>query len=196
MKDTIFPSINSNYNPVQIQQSQESNPILAALEQAQEKAETDVDSLVEKETDWYSDLGRPIAERKGVRSCIQHPLHYYLAYTSLSPTYMAFITSLDQIHIPNSVQKALRVPESRVATLEELRALKKNGTWPLTNLQLGKRTVGCKWIFSVKHKANGSVERFKARLVATRFMQSYGIDYQETFAPVSKLNTFLSYPLP
>ena len=137
----------------------------------------------------YSDLDRPIAKRKGVRSCTQHPLHYYLTYTSLSPTYRAFITSLEQIQIPNSVQEALGEPEWRAATLEELRAHEKNETWTLTNLPLGKCIVGCKWIFSVKHKTDGSVERFKAHIVAKRFTQSYGIDYQEIFAPVAKLNT-------
>ena len=143
----------SGYYPVQTQQSQEFNPIPTALEQAQEKAETDVDSLVEKETDLYSDLDRPIAKRKGVRSSTQHPLCYHLTYTSLSPTYRAFIKSLGQIQIPNSVQEALRVPEWKASTLEELRALKKNATWTLTNLPPRKRIVGCKWIFSIKHKA-------------------------------------------
>ncbi|RVW63733.1 Retrovirus-related Pol polyprotein from transposon RE1 [Vitis vinifera] len=52
-----------------------------------------------------------------------------------------------------------------------------------------KRPVGCKWIFTIKYKADGSVERFKACLVARGFTQSYGIDYQETFAHVAKLNT-------
>ena len=87
----------SEYYPVQTQQRIESNPIPTALEEAQEKAETDVHSLVEKETDLCSDLDRPIAERQGVHSYTQHPLRYYLTYTSLSPTYRAFITSLDQI---------------------------------------------------------------------------------------------------
>ena len=68
------------------------------------------------------------------------------------------------------------------------RALEKNGTWTLTDLPPGKRIVGCKWIFSVKYKADGNVERFKACLVAKGFTQSYGIGYQELFALVAKLN--------
>lgn len=99
------------------------------------------------------------------------------------------MTTLDKIQIPRTVHDALKVPEWRAATLEEFHALEKNGTWTLTTLPPGKQTVGCKWIFSVKQKADGSVERFKARLVAKGYTQSYGIDYQETFAPVAKLNT-------
>ncbi|XP_074335810.1 retrovirus-related Pol polyprotein from transposon RE1 isoform X1 [Apium graveolens] len=131
----------------------------------------------------------PIALRKGVRTCTHHPIQNHLSYAKLSPRFRAFVTKIDQVSIPNSVQEALQIPEWKTATLEEMRALEKNKTWKITTLPPGKRVVGCKWVFSVKHKADGSVERLKARLVAKGFTQSYGIDYQETFAPVAKLNT-------
>jgi len=51
------------------------------------------------------------------------------------------------------------------------------------------------WVFTMKHKADGSVERYKARLVAKSFTQTYGIYYEETFAPIAKMNSirFLSF---
>jgi len=51
-------------------------------------------------------------------------------------------------------------------------ALTKNGTWEVVNLPPNKKVVGSKWVFTVKHRANGSIERFKARLVAQDFTQT------------------------
>jgi len=50
--------------------------------------------------------------------------------------------------------------------LEKLNALNVNNTWQITTLPPGKQTIGCKWIFKVKHKSDGTIDRHKARLVA------------------------------
>ena len=72
---------------------------------------------------------------------------------------------------------------------EELDALSKNHTWDLVTLPPGKSVVGCKWIYKIKTRFDGSIERYKTRLVVKSFTQEYGIDYEETFAPVSHISS-------
>ncbi|RVX21201.1 Retrovirus-related Pol polyprotein from transposon RE1 [Vitis vinifera] len=131
----------------------------------------------------------PIAIRKQPRSCTLHPISNVVSYNSLSAKCRAFTTNLDRIQLPKNIQEAFEIPEWKEAVMEEIRALEKNETWEVMNLPRGKKPVGCKWIFTVKYKADGTVERYKAHLVAKGFTQTYGIDYTETFAPVAKLNT-------
>ena len=73
--------------------------------------------------------------------------------------------------------------------MEEMGPLEKNKTQEYIKLPEGKKLVRCKWIFAIKHNADGCVNRFKVRLVAKGFTQSYGIDYKEAFALVAKLNS-------
>ncbi|KAM1401398.1 hypothetical protein ACFX1X_028606 [Malus domestica] len=72
---------------------------------------------------------------------------------------------------------------------DELSALEENKTWSLVQLPPGKKAVGSRWIYKIKFKADGSIERHKARLVARGFTQTFGVDYKETFAPVAKMNS-------
>lgn len=72
---------------------------------------------------------------------------------------------------------------------EEMSALERNETWDVVDRPNDKKAVGCRWIYTVKYRSDGSLDRYKARLVAKGYTQTYGIDYDETFAQVAKMNT-------
>ena len=107
----------------------------------------------------------------------------------MSHTYRSFVANVSSATIPQNIHEALRQAKWKQAVMEEMEALKKNGTWEVVDLPKEKRLVGCKWLFTIKYNSDGSINRYKARLVAKGFTQSQGIDYQETFAPVAKLNS-------
>ena len=70
---------------------------------------------------------------------------------------------------------------------KELAALEDNHTWDLTNLSVGKKAIGSKWVYKVKLKPDGNVNMFKARLEAKDYNQIERIDYFDSFSPVAKL---------
>lgn len=72
---------------------------------------------------------------------------------------------------------------------EEVKALEDNNTWTLEHLPLGKRPIGCMWVYKVKFNSDGTVYKYKARLVDKGYNQQYGIDYVDTFDPIAKMVT-------
>ena len=117
-----------------------------------------------------------------------HPIFDFVSYHRLSRTHMAFTLQLSPMSIPSYFQEALKDPKCKSAMVDEMKALQKSSTWEMVELPRGKKSVGCKWVFSIKYKSNGTVDRYKARLFAKGYTQTYEIDYQETFAPVAKMN--------
>ncbi|KAH9735881.1 protein kinase domain-containing protein [Citrus sinensis] len=113
--------------------------------------------------------------------------HPCFSYMKVLPKASQQDQSLNQ-ELDTGVSSDLDLPIA-IRKAEEMRALHDNGTWEVVDLPKGKKVVGSKWVFTVKYKADGEVEKYKARLVAQGFTQTYGIDYEETFALMAKLNS-------
>ncbi|CAN1176981.1 Retrovirus-related Pol polyprotein from transposon TNT 1-94 [Linum perenne] len=104
-------------------------------------------------------------------------------------TFQVNDSSPSSIHTPANYKEAILSPEWRRAMDEELTALDDNHTWSIVPRPPRCPVIGSKWVYTIKYQPDGTVDRYKARLVAQGFRQEYGIDYDETFAPVAKMST-------
>lgn len=73
--------------------------------------------------------------------------------------------------------------------VDELRSIEKNETWQMVNLPSNKRAIDVKWIYKTKMKPNGEIAKYKVRLVAKGFLQQPGLDFNEIYAPVARIET-------
>jgi hypothetical protein len=104
-------------------------------------------------------------------------------------TPVAMSTTLSSISIPTCYKQAREHECWKQAMEAELHALKANHTWDIISCPPHVKPIGSKWVYTVKLKSDGSLDRYKARLVALGNKQEYGFDYEETFAPVAKMTT-------
>ena len=77
----------------------------------------------------------------------------------------------------------------RRVMLEEMKAIEDNGTWELVDPSAGCRPIGLKWVYKVKQNERGAIVKYKARLVARGFVQREGVDFEEVFAPVARMES-------
>lgn len=113
----------------------------------------------------------------------------------LEENYVAYALNAENYidaDIPESINDLVNHPDREYwekAMEEELEAMRKNNTWSLVDLPPDRSAINCKWVFSLKRNEHGHVTRYRARLVAKGCSQRKGLDFNETYSPVSKLST-------
>lgn len=90
---------------------------------------------------------------------------------------------------PRTFAQAMRRPDRDKwfdCAAKEIQSLLDNGTWELTKLPEGRKAIGSRWVFKIKRNADGSIDRYKGRVVAKGYSQRPGFDFTETYAPTAK----------
>ncbi|GJX86068.1 ribonuclease H-like domain-containing protein [Tanacetum coccineum] len=100
-----------------------------------------------------------------------------------------FSTTLNKSFEPTTYYEADKNLNWIEAMNNEIEALNRNNTCTICDLPEGRKAVGSKWLFKIKYKSTGAIDRYKARLVAKGFNQREGFDYTKTFSPVVKMST-------
>lgn len=123
------------------------------------------------------------------KSTSPHSINKVISYANCTAEYHQYAMNILNIKEPTTFKQASKDSKWLDAMQLEIDALEINNTWIITQIPENKTIVDCKWVYKVKFNADGSVERYKARLVARGYTQIEGLDYHETFAPVAKMTT-------
>jgi hypothetical protein len=120
---------------------------------------------------------------------VRYPLSNYIGYDKLSSSFSSYVLNISILTEPKTYASAIKHPEWVNAMNLELFALQCTKTWTLMPLPKNKKPIGSKWVYRIKYKSDGTIERYKARLIAKGYTQVEGVDYFDTFAHVAKLTT-------
>ena len=108
--------------------------------------------------------------------------------TNLGDDFYTFLVDDD----PRSYKEAMTssyAPLWKEALNNEIESIMHNHTWEIVDLPHGAKTISCKWIFKKKLKSDGSIEKYKARLVSKGFKQKTGVDYFDIFSHVARISS-------
>ncbi|GKC55750.1 zinc finger, CCHC-type containing protein [Tanacetum coccineum] len=110
-------------------------------------------------------------------------------FSSVPRPILGFLMELKTLVIQWSLKRSLKRNKGCKAINDKMDSIIDNNTWVLADLPPGCKSLGCKWIFKRKLKVDGTIEKFKARLVIQGFKQKSGIDYFDTYALVARIST-------
>ena len=118
-----------------------------------------------------------------------YPITNYVSYSQLAPQHQAYALSISHAIEPSTFHHASQDSRWLAAMQTEIEALNVNNTWEFVELPSDAIAIGNKWVYKIRRHVDGSIERFKARLMAQGYTQTEGLDYFETFSPFSKMST-------
>lgn len=110
-------------------------------------------------------------------------------------SHSAFLGAVTAGHVPTWFSEAVQHVSWHEAMKSELEALERNKAWILSDLPIGKKAIGCKWVYRIKYKSTGEIERYKARLVVLGNKQVEGIDFTMTSTLVAKMGTVWGFSI-
>lgn len=157
---------------------------------------------VKRPSSWLRDFVTPTLQKKSPSqsslsssssSGTPYPIEHFVNCDKFSMRHRTFLVAVIAGIESRNFTEAMQDVGWREAMQKEIRALEDNETWVMEELPLGKKALGCKWVYKIKYHADGTVERYKARLIIFGNHQVEGIDYNETFAPIAKMVTVRAF---
>ncbi|GJZ97961.1 ribonuclease H-like domain-containing protein [Tanacetum coccineum] len=115
---------------------------------------------------------------------VKYGLERYVRYSILTTKNLCFVTVLNKAFEPKTYWEACKDQHWVEATNKKMDAFYINDTWDITEFPKDRKSICGKWVFKIKYKSNGEIERYKARYVAKGYNQKEGIDFDENFSPV------------
>lgn len=118
-------------------------------------------------------------------SQLAYPFSSILTYQLCTKNYKTFFLSLSSIIEPSPFSQATKHECWLHAMKIKLHAPEKTKTWEIVDFPPNKTPIGCRWVYKIKYLSDGSIDRYKARLIAKGYTQFEGVDYFDTFSPVA-----------